>query len=147
MGSNNYLLWVESVLGLIKEKRLLSKNEIFDFQIFDTPEKREIADWIKKSSFLSSEDQHKNKIMLAEGFPRIEDLFSTIDFKKFILQKRIGITESNSEYIENNGLSRMILVTNFLHQLQTEQTDISAFDDETRKNFKYVFEKIKKALN
>ena len=115
--------------------------------IFDTPEKREIADWIKKSSFLSSEDQHKNKIMLAEGFPRIEDLFSTIDFKKFILQKRIGITESNSEYIENNGLSRMILVTNFLHQLQTEQTDISAFDDETRKNFKYVFEKIKKALN
>ncbi len=115
--------------------------------IFDTPEKREITDWIKKTSFLSSEDQRQKKIMLAEGFPKIEDLFSTIDFKKFILQKRIGITESNSEYIENNGLSRMILVTNFLNYLQAEPTDLSGFDDETRKNFKYVFEKIKKALN
>jgi len=114
--------------------------------IFDTPEKREIADWIKKSAFIPSEEQPQKKIMLAEGFPKIEDLFSTIDFKKFILQKRTGITESNSTYIESNGLSRMILVTNFLNYLRTEQTDLSGFDDETRKNFKTVFDRIKKAL-
>jgi len=40
----------------------------------------------------------------------------------------------------------MILVTNFLNYLRTEQTDLSGFDDETRKNFKTVFDRIKKAL-
>jgi DUF2075 family protein/DNA replication protein DnaC len=38
MGSNDYLLWLESVLGYTEEKRMLWKNEIFDFQIFDSPQ-------------------------------------------------------------------------------------------------------------
>lgn len=37
MGSNNYLLWIESVLGYNKESILLRKNEIFDFAVFDSP--------------------------------------------------------------------------------------------------------------
>jgi len=39
MGSNNYLLWLESVLGYQNDQRMLSKNEVFDFQIFDSPQK------------------------------------------------------------------------------------------------------------
>ncbi|MBN1414019.1 MAG: AAA family ATPase [Bacteroidales bacterium] len=115
--------------------------------IFDTSEKREIAEWLRKSSFLSSEVHAGSYVMIAEGFPKVEDLFSTIDFKRFILQKRIGITESNSDYIENNSLSRMILVTNFLHYIQHEKIGIPDFDEETRKNFKQLFERIKKSLN
>jgi uncharacterized protein len=37
MGSNDYLLWLESVLGYTEEKRILRENEIFDFKIFDSP--------------------------------------------------------------------------------------------------------------
>jgi DUF2075 family protein len=37
MGSNDYLLWLESVLGYSDDKRILRKNDIFDFQIFDSP--------------------------------------------------------------------------------------------------------------
>jgi DUF2075 family protein len=37
MGSNDYLLWVESVLGYSDQRRVLSKNEIFDFRIFADP--------------------------------------------------------------------------------------------------------------
>ena len=37
MGSNDYLLWLESVLGYSNDNRILRKNEIFDFKIFDTP--------------------------------------------------------------------------------------------------------------
>lgn len=37
MGSNNYLLWLESILGYTDEKRVLKKNEVFDFKIFDSP--------------------------------------------------------------------------------------------------------------
>jgi DUF2075 family protein len=39
MGSNNYLLWLESVLGYDSQPRKLLKSEIFDFQIFDSPKK------------------------------------------------------------------------------------------------------------
>jgi DUF2075 family protein len=38
MGSNDYLLWLESVLGYTTERRVLSKNETFDFRIFDSPQ-------------------------------------------------------------------------------------------------------------
>ena len=37
MGSNDYLLWLESVLGYSDDKRILRENDIFDFQIFDSP--------------------------------------------------------------------------------------------------------------
>lgn len=39
MGSNNYLTWIESLLGYGDEIRILKKNEIFDFRIFDTPDR------------------------------------------------------------------------------------------------------------
>jgi uncharacterized protein len=37
MGSNNYLEWIESVLGYSDSKKILRKNEIFEFKIFDSP--------------------------------------------------------------------------------------------------------------
>lgn len=37
MGSNDYLLWIESVLGYSGEKRILRKEETFDFRILDSP--------------------------------------------------------------------------------------------------------------
>jgi len=114
--------------------------------LFDTPEKREISEWLKKTNFLPTEDQNFRKIIIVEGFQRPEDLFSTIDFKRYILQKRIGITESNTDYIENNGLSRMILVTNFMNLIRTGKLSIADFDDESRKNFKQLFDKIEKAI-
>ncbi|MDP4247484.1 MAG: DUF2075 domain-containing protein, partial [Bacteroidota bacterium] len=37
MGSNDYLLWLESALGYQQEAKTLSKTELFDFKIFDSP--------------------------------------------------------------------------------------------------------------
>lgn len=39
MGSNDYLLRLESTLWYTTEKRILQKTDIFDFQIFDSPQK------------------------------------------------------------------------------------------------------------
>ena len=39
MGSNDYLLWLESVLGYSDRKRILQKNEIFNLKFLD-PRKR-----------------------------------------------------------------------------------------------------------
>jgi len=37
MGSNDYLKWLESVLGFSEDKRTLFNTEKFDFKIFDSP--------------------------------------------------------------------------------------------------------------
>ncbi len=37
MGSNDYLEWVESVLGYTDQKKILKKNELFDFRILSSP--------------------------------------------------------------------------------------------------------------
>jgi DUF2075 family protein len=38
-GSDNYLDWVESVLGHSSEKRILTSQDNFDFKVFDSPKK------------------------------------------------------------------------------------------------------------
>lgn len=112
---------------------------------FDTMSKRTILDLIKKSAFLKHEEEANKKVILIQGVPFVEDLFSTIDFKRFILQKRTGITETNSEYIENNNLSRIILVTNFLNYLKSENISFSDFDNTTQKNIEQLFDRINQA--
>jgi uncharacterized protein len=37
MGSNNYLEWIESVLGYSEDTKIFRKNEEFKFRIFDSP--------------------------------------------------------------------------------------------------------------
>jgi DUF2075 family protein len=37
MGSNDYLQWVEYVLGFTKQQRVLQRDEVFDFRIMDSP--------------------------------------------------------------------------------------------------------------
>ena len=38
MGSNDYLLWLESVLGYNEEERIFRKGDQFDFRIFSSPQ-------------------------------------------------------------------------------------------------------------
>lgn len=61
MGSNDYLLWLESVLGYTDEQRILRKNEIFDFKIFDSPQAIYNALSIK-------EEEKPNSARMVAGF-------------------------------------------------------------------------------
>lgn len=61
MGSNDYLLWLESVLGYTSKKQKLRKNEVFDFRIFDSPQ--EIYDVI-----LQKEREKPNSARMVAGF-------------------------------------------------------------------------------
>jgi len=61
MGSNDYLLWLESVLGYVDEKRILRKNDIFDFKIFNSPQA--IYDELKKK-----EADKQNSARLVAGY-------------------------------------------------------------------------------
>ncbi len=77
MGSNDYLLWLESVLGYTDEVRHLRKNEIFDFKIFDSPQG--IYDELAKK-----EAQKANSARMVAGFcwPWSKQLDENGDFVK-----------------------------------------------------------------
>ena len=61
MGSNDYLLWLESVLGYTDEKRILRKEDQFDFRIMDSPQK--IMDIL-----LEKEKEKPNSCRMVAGF-------------------------------------------------------------------------------
>ncbi len=112
----------------------------------DNNESKSIVEELKKTIFANHEGNSKNKILMMNGFNYIEDLFSVIDFKKYILHKREGITESISEYIETNNLSRTILATEFIRHVQDEGVKFSDFDSETQTNFKKLFDRLKACM-
>ncbi len=64
MGSNNYLQWLESVLGYSQEKRILSESEKFDFKIFNSPQ--ELYD-----ALLEKEEQGKKENPTKGNFARL----------------------------------------------------------------------------
>ncbi|MGM0531086.1 MAG: AAA family ATPase [Bacteroidota bacterium] len=105
-------------------------------------EGQEIYDYFRHHLFQNDDEKTKEKILLLdEGFRKVEDLFSTLDFKKHILNKRIGITEANSDYIENNDMSRSILGSTFLSKVQSEELTLEDFDEETRENIYNLVDK------
>jgi predicted ATP-dependent endonuclease of OLD family len=112
----------------------------------DNNESRNVMEELKKTIFINNEVSSKHKLLMMNGYSYIEDLFSVIDFKKYILHKREGITESISEYIETNNLSRTILAAEFIRHVQDEGVKFSEFDSETRTNFKNLFDKLKTYL-
>lgn len=61
MGSNDYLLWLESVLGYSDDRRILRKNDIFNFKIFDSPHKLYTA-------LTKKENEKPNSSRIVAGF-------------------------------------------------------------------------------
>jgi hypothetical protein len=102
---------------------------------------------LKTNIFHNNEKLAARKIIKLEGINCIEDLFSTIDFKNLILHQRVGITESNSEYIENNNLSRTQLTSNFVLHLQNNNIRFEDFDEETQENIKLLVQKLDRVLD
>lgn len=115
----------------------------FGILLMDNPANQHVAEFLLATTFFRSGEDAPNKIRSLKGFRGIEDLFSTLDFKRFVLQQRVGITVSNSEYIEQNKLSRMILATDFCTKLQQENLVLKDFDEETRQYFANLFKLIK----
>jgi len=111
----------------------------FNLLMMDNPAGQGVLELIRKTMFLTKNESANRKIRCFEGFQTIEDLFSTIDFKKYILHQRLGITEKNSAYIKNNRLSRILLATDFCTRIQKENIQLTDFDEETQNNFVKLF--------
>ncbi len=100
-----------------------------------------------KINLFGNDDKKADRKLISTGCEQcIEDLFSTIDFKKYILHQRIGIPESNSDFIKMNNLSRSILAAHFVQTIQDDKLAFKDFDEETRGNFDHLMKEIEKRL-
>jgi predicted ATP-dependent endonuclease of OLD family len=112
----------------------------------DDPDGNRIYRELRRTHFNNDDEEASNKILRMESMGSVEDIFSTIDFKNFVLHERIGITESNSEYIEMKELSRAKLAADFILDVENNKLKIKDFDDETVDNINKVIGMLDKAL-
>jgi predicted ATP-dependent endonuclease of OLD family len=98
---------------------------------------------LSKSFFFTMKEEMEKRIIRIEEFEYPEDIFSTLDFKKYVLQQREGITDRNSDYIFEKGLSRTILASQFINYCEDKGIKMSDFDDKTLANIKHLIHKIK----
>lgn len=102
-------------------------------------------DEIIESTLLNG-DRTQNQVKILENYDMVEDVLSALDFKKYVLQKRVGITEKNSEYIHVNSLSRKILATNFVNSFNEGKIKLEMLDETSQTNIKSLFSEIKTLL-
>ena len=100
-----------------------------------------------KASLHAAGVEMNNRIIQIESIPTVEDLFSTLDFKKHILKQRVGITQANSEYIQENSISRILLASSFAQLVKDSQLKISDFDEETQDKVKKLVRKLDETLS
>jgi hypothetical protein len=91
---------------------------------------QKVFEELKNSIFINSKELLDSKIILMEE-ENIVDLVSKFDFKKHILNKRIGIPETNSEYIEINNLSRNYLASRFATMVDNGEIQKRHLDEQT----------------
>ncbi len=101
---------------------------------------------LRKELFENNVDLADIQLIHMSEFMDVEDMFSTIDFKKYVVHVREGITISNSEYLKDNNHSRAILASNFLQEVTKKKVSLKEFDEETRDNLTAFIEKLASVL-
>ena len=158
-----YLSTIFSLAGYKKELYFLPATNVsnvptlvnlligwkLDFVVLldDDPDGNRIYRELRRTHFSDNDVIASRKLLLMDSIGSVEDIFSTIDFKNFVLHKRVGITESNSVYIEMNELSKEKLASDFILDVQNNKVKLEDFDDETIDNINRVIKMLDSALS
>lgn len=113
---------------------------------FGNSEERLVYEKLMKEQYDNKIDLAKKQMLFMEEYPDTEDLFSTIDFKKYVVKVREGITVKNSEYLIDNNYSRAILASNFLQEIENGNVSFKTLDDETRDNLNNFIQQLSTIL-
>jgi len=101
---------------------------------FGNSEELSVHETLMKEHFDNKVDLAKQQMLLMDEYQDAEDLFSTIDFKKYVVKVREGITVRNSDYLKDNNYSRALLASNFLQEVISGTVSYKNLDDESRGN-------------
>jgi predicted ATP-dependent endonuclease of OLD family len=113
----------------------------FDFSVllFDNQNSQEVIGELQLNLKGFDPAEPGSRLIVAKNMATPEDLFSTLDFKRYILKKRIGIPDSNSGFINDNDIPRHLLASDFARSATSEGLSFDAFDHETRHNLRNIF--------
>jgi hypothetical protein len=114
---------------------------------FGNAEERAIHEKLRREQYDNKIDLAKKQMLFMEEYQDTEDLFSTIDFKKFVVKVREGITVKNSDYLKDNNYSRAILASSFLQEVNNGNVSFQGMDDETRDNMNDFVQQLGSMLN
>jgi hypothetical protein len=147
LGSEFYFLPATGVSSVpLLANLLIGWNLGFKILLTGKNDSMELYNDLKENLYPSDEHKAKENILLLRDFLGYEDVFSTLDFKKYILKKRVGIVEKNSEYIDNHHLSGNHLASDFLNLVECKKMTLSDFDEETQENIQKLGRGIKRLL-
>lgn len=113
---------------------------------FGNSEERSVHETLMKEHFDNKVDLAKKQMMLLDEYQDAEDMFSTIDFKKYVVKVREGITVKNSDYLKDNNYSRALLASNFLQEVKSGNVSYKNLDDESRDNLNQFIQQLSTML-
>lgn len=113
---------------------------------FGNAEERNVHETLRKDLFDNKIDLAGKQMVLMDEYMDVEDMFSTIDFKKYVVQVREGITVRNSEYLKDNNFSRAVLASNFLQEVNNGNVTFEKLDEESRENLNQFVERLSALL-
>lgn len=109
---------------------------------------RNVYNSLKKTIYLDDEKRAKKGAYKIADCQGIEDIFSTSDFKRWILEDAaLAYTSSNSEYMKKGGLSKIITAANFLVRVKKKKIKFADLEESTRLKMQSVATEITKRLN
>ena len=109
---------------------------------FGNTEERSVNVILMKEFYDNKLDLAKQQMLFLGDYQDTEDLFSTIDFKKYVVKVREGITVRNSDYLKDNNYSRAILASNFLQEVNSGNITYKKLDDESRENLNQFIQQL-----
>ena len=113
---------------------------------FGNAEERLVYETLMKEQYDNKIDLASKQMLFMDEYPDTEDLFSTIDFKKYVVKVREGITVRNSEYLIDNNYSRVILASNLLQEVNSENVSYKVLDEETQHNLNQFIQRLSDIL-
>ncbi len=93
-----------------------------------------------------SNGRSSSTILSMDNFASLEDLFSYSDFQNLVLSKRGSSKEANSIYLKKKNLSRMLVAARFSKLVEEGKLQLKDFDEESRSNFKWLFNSLSRVL-
>jgi len=113
---------------------------------FGNSEERLVHEKLMKEQYDNKIDLASKEMLFLEDYPDTEDLFSTIDFKKYVVKVREGITVKNSEYLIDSNFSRALLASNLLQEVDDGIVSFKMLDGESRENLKNFVQQLSAIL-
>jgi hypothetical protein len=115
----------------------------FAVLLFENDDETEVGELLKDTIFNTECTRKELVIKMPVPFLNSEDLLSTLDFKKYVLNSREGITIPNSRYLKEKELPRNFMLSKFLSDVKEGKLKAADLDEESLENFRLVIGLIK----